>query len=232
MLILEGLTAGYDDVPILRDVDMTVEEGEIVAIAGRNGVGKSTLAKAIAGLIRTTAGTKRFAGQEATRFDPRRMALAGLGYVPQGREIFTRLTVQENLMMGDMVGGSQEAPGYEAVYAWFPILEKRRTQKAGTLSGGEQQMLAIGRALVGGAKLLLLDEPSDGIQPTIVAEIAQVLRQENQKNRLTILLIEQNVGLILDTAHRCLVMEKGSITKEMRPSALADPETAARLLAI
>ena len=159
-----------------------------------------------------------------------RRARLGIGYVPQGRGIFADMTVEENLRVGQSIGAKPSS--FDYVFSLFPILRERRHQLGGTLSGGQQQMLAIGRVLMGDPRLLLLDEPSDGIQPNIVEQIGDLCLKLNKEKRLTILLIEQNLDLIVSCAQRCLVMEKGSITIELSPRELEDPDVARRTLAI
>ena len=176
-LALDAVTSGYGGIPIVREVSLEVGTGEIVAIVGRNGVGKTTLIETIAGLLPVMEGGIAFRGRDVTRADARDRARLGMGYVPQGRGIFSRLSVEENLRMGELVGGGRAAAAFGRVYEWFPRLAERRRQRAGTLSGGEQQMLAIGRILVGQPSILLLDEPSEGIQPTIVEQIADVIAE-------------------------------------------------------
>ena len=230
---LDAVTSGYGGIPIVREVSLEVGTGEIVAIVGRNGVGKTTLIDTVAGLLPVMGGRITFRGRDITHADARDRARLGMGYVPQGRGIFTRLSVEENLRMGELVGAGQDrAAAFERVYGWFPRLGERRRQRAGTLSGGEQQMLAIGRILIGTPRILLLDEPSEGIQPTIVALIAEVIATLNREDALTVLLVEQNIDLVCATAHRCIVVDKGATAATLSPDELADPEIARRYLAI
>jgi branched-chain amino acid transport system ATP-binding protein len=230
LLDLRDVSTAYGGVPVNRDVSFNVAAGQVVSLIGRNGVGKTTLAKAVIGLQPARTGAIIFDGIDVTRRDARERARLGIGYVPQGRGIFADMTVQENLHMGRRIG-AQRAP-IERVYDLFPILRERRGQLGGTLSGGQQQMLSIGRVLMGRPKLLALDEPSDGIQPNIVELIGAIIRRLNREDSLTILLIEQNVDLITLCADRCLLMEKGTIVQEIAPETLNDPDVARRALAI
>lgn len=233
MLRLESVTSGYGGIPINRAVSLEVRPAEIVALVGRNGVGKTTLVKTVVGLVAPTSGRIVFAGSDVTRTDASERAIAGIGYVPQGRGIFGRLTVEENLVMGDRIGrGQGGGRAMDRVLEWFPVLGERRRQRGGTLSGGQQQMLAIGRVLVGEPRLMILDEPSEGIQPNIVQRIGEIIRRLNAEQGLTTLLVEQNIDLVLACAHRCLVMDKGSIVAELTTADLANPQTARRYLAI
>lgn len=231
LLAVDGLIAGYGRVKIIQGISLTVRNGEILAIIGRNGVGKTTFMKTLVGSIQPMQGRIHYKGSDVTSLPPSRRARLGIGYVPQGRGIFARLSVSDNLMMGERVGG-KGAANYERVFQFFPILKERLGQKAGSLSGGEQQQLSIGRILVGHPELILLDEPSEGIQPNIVQAIGRIIRRLRDDARLTVVIVEQNLDLIQATADRCIVMDKGVIVAEIDPAALADAATAKRYLAI
>jgi urea transport system ATP-binding protein len=220
VLEIRGLQAGYGATPILQGVDLAVGKGEIVALIGRNGVGKTTTMRCLMGLLRTRGGGVRFLGRDIETLASDARARLGIGYVPQGREVFPRMTVAENLMVGELIGGPRGRKQPELVYQYFPRLAERRDQLAGTMSGGEQQQLAIGRALVGNPALMLLDEPSEGIQPSIVQLICDVLRAIRRDLGTTILFVEQNLDTILDVGERAYVMEKGRIVGRIEPGAM------------
>ena len=229
---LRDVCSGYGSVPIIFNVDLTVQEGEIGIILGRNGVGKTTLMRTIIGLLPLTRGDIVLGGKPIGKTATYQRAQAGIAYVPQGRGIFPNLTVEENLVMGEGVNTTAESRPYDEIYGYFPRLRERRTQKGGTLSGGEQQMLAIGRAMIGNPKFMLLDEPSEGVQPNIVQEIGQVLARLNAEDGLTILLVEQNIDYALHIAQRCHIMTKGRIVDCLEKWQLSDPETVNKYLAI
>src|SRR5690554_192598 len=168
LLSVEGLRGGYGGAPVLLGVDLEVRRREIVAVIGRNGVGKSTLMRMLIGLLTPTAGHIRFDGREIAREPAHRRARGGIGYIPQGRDVFPRLSVRENLLVAESARSAPGRPDLERIYGFFPILRERLSQSAGTLSGGQQQQLAIARAMIGEPRLMLLDEPSEGIQPSIV----------------------------------------------------------------
>lgn len=211
VLEVQGLHASYGATPILQGVDLAVRKGEIVCLIGRNGVGKTTTMRCLMGLLRTRGGSVRLQGQDIAPLPSDARARLGIGYVPQGRDVFARMTVAENLMVGELIGGPRGKKLPDLVYQYFPRLAERRNQLAGTMSGGEQQQLAIGRALVGNPVLMLLDEPSEGIQPSIVQLICDVLRAIRRDLGTTILFVEQNLDTILDVGERAYVMEKGRV---------------------
>ena len=231
VLSVHGLRAGYGGKPVLQGVELEVRRGEIVAVIGRNGVGKSTLMRALIGLLPPMEGEVRFAGSEIGTLAPHQRARRGIGYVPQGRDVFPRLSVEENLRVGEAMRRAGTAE-YEHVWRTFPILHERRRQRAGTLSGGQQQQLAIGRVLVGRPSLLLLDEPSEGIQPSVVQDIARIIASLNRDTGLTVVLVEQNLDMIRLMAQRCYVMDKGRITAELGPAELHDRRAMRRHLAV
>jgi branched-chain amino acid transport system ATP-binding protein len=211
MLAIRGLRAGYSTFEVLHDVDLTIEPGQIVTLIGANGAGKTTLLKTVSGLIRPTAGTIKFDDQDIARRPPHKIVGLGLSQVPEGRAVLKRMTVLDNLRMGAFIRTDSEIDSdIDGIFQRFPALAERRDRMAGTLSGGEQQMLAIGRALVARPRLLLLDEPSLGLAPKFVTRIFLTLR-ELQKEGKTILLVEQNARQALQVADRGYVMERGRI---------------------
>jgi branched-chain amino acid transport system ATP-binding protein len=228
MLEIAGLTAGYGGGPdVLRDVSLDVEAGELVGLLGANNAGKSTLINCISGLVRPRAGSIRFLGEDITRAKPSDIVAAGIVQVPEGRQVFPRMSVLDNLLLGGTTAAARprRTDRLEQVFALFPRLKERRPQHAGTLSGGEQQMLAIGRAMMGGPKLLTMDEPSLGLSPLFVQTIFRALRELNAQG-LTILLVEQNLNLTLSCAVRGVVLERGQVALAGTSAALrADPRT-------
>lgn len=211
MLEVQSLEAGYDEVAVLRGVTLDVAKGEIVALLGANGAGKSTLNNNLSGLYRPQSGKIRFLGQDITGANPDRIVEAGLIQVPEGRRVFPNLSVRENLELGSYRRArASRVANIERVYATFPRLQERASQHAGTLSGGEQQMLAIGRGLMAEPELLILDEPSLGLSPLLVEEMFGLIQRLN-RDGLSILLVEQNVVQSLAIAHRAFVLEHGVI---------------------
>ncbi len=222
MLVVDKLSVSYDEAPALRQVSLEVKQGELVAIIGANGAGKSTLLKAIAGLLQPDSGSIQFQGQELVGRPPYEIVRMGLALTPEGRRLFSRMSVYENLLVGATPNRDQEARQalMEEVFDLFPRLKERQKQKAGTLSGGEQQMLAIGRSLMSQPRLLMLDEPSLGLMPLLVDQILETLQRLNQERGMTILLVEQNVREALEIAHRGYVLQSGRIVAEDEAQAL------------
>jgi len=215
MLEIDGLHLSYGDAVALSDVSLTVGAGEIVAIVGANGAGKTSLIQTVAGIHRPGSGRVVFDGTDITGWPSHRVCNLGVGQVAEGRQIFPSMSVQENLEMGAMIprARAQAAAAYDRVLHIFPRLAERRKQMAGTLSGGEQQMLAIGRCLMGEPRLVMFDEPSLGLAPTIVQEVFHVIKQLNQEG-MTIVLVEQNVAASLKLAGHAFVLENGHMVMQ------------------
>ena len=216
ILELANVEASYGPVQALRGVTLTVPKGKIVTVLGANGAGKSTILKTISGIIDPSKGQIRFAGEEIQRRDPAWIVRRGVGHVPEGREVFPLLTVDENLRMGAYTRSDAEgiAKDLEMVYAYFPILKERFRQEAGLLSGGQQQMLSISRALLSRPKLMLMDEPSLGLSPLLTQEIFRIIDLINKQQGTTILLVEQNANMALAVADYGYVLEVGRIVME------------------
>jgi ABC-type branched-subunit amino acid transport system ATPase component len=227
LLTLKDIDAGYDTSSILRNIDLEVREGEVVALLGRNGAGKTTTLRTMMGVLKPTKGTITFAGQEITSLSPDRVNRSGIAIVPEGRRIFPNLTVVENLMLGQRDGGWP----LDEIYQLFPKLRMRQDARGENLSGGERQMLAIGRALCAPQKLILLDEPFEGLAPSVVAEVLAAIEQIRSKT--SILLVEHKVDLVLDFADRVYVMVNGEISYSGETASLrADIGTQNRLLGV
>ena len=223
MLTVAGIHSFYGNIEALKGVDVTIEEGEIVTLIGANGAGKSTLLMTICGRPQAAEGAITFEGKDITRLPTYEIMRRGISHAPEGRRIFPRMTVLENLQIGATVADSAHfASDLERVFALFPLLRQRSTQRGGTLSGGEQQMLAIARALMGRPRLLLLDEPSLGLAPLIVKQIFEALRTINREQKITVFLVEQNANHALRLAHRGYVMQNGQITLTGTGRALLD----------
>jgi branched-chain amino acid transport system ATP-binding protein len=227
LLELADVSVRYGAIPALRDADISVDEGEIVALLGANGAGKTTTLRTISGLVHPATGSIYFDEREISHLPPHDVVALGIGHVPEGRRIFPRLTVMENLEMGAYRRKGKLDEDFERVFALFPILEQRRRQDGGTLSGGEQQMLAIGRALMGQPRLLLLDEPSMGLAPLIVEAIFDIIEQIRSSGA-TILLVEQNAAQALHIADRGYVLENGLIVMSDRAERLLDDDRVRR----
>lgn len=217
ILDVTGLCAGYGLIPVLRDITLNIVASEILGILGHNGMGKTTLMRALMGLLPTTSGRIVLGGIDITRAHAHARARAGIGYVPQGREIFASLTVRENILFGT---GEQNA--VDQAVADFPILEPLLDRRGGTLSGGEQQILAVARALAPRPRILLLDEPTEGIAPSIVEEIEEQLRTLAGSRALAVIVVEQDLDFIRSVASRVLMINRGEILREISPAALRD----------
>ena len=222
MLEIQGLTVGYTTVPVLREVSIQVAPGQLVAVVGPNGAGKSTLFKSISGLLQPAAGTIRFEGADIGAVPAPRRPHLGIAHVPEGRQVFPSLTVMENLELGATTEAGRRAwrENRERILHWLPRLAERRDQMAGTLSGGEQQMLAVGRGLASAPKLLMLDEPSMGLAPMMADFIFERLIEIRQETRLTVLLVEQRVAEALESADYGYVLEAGRVVLEGRHDTL------------
>ncbi len=224
LLEVNNINVGYGAIHAIRNVSFCVDEGEIVTLIGANGAGKTTTLNTISGLLRSHSGDIQFDGHSIMKTLPDHIVREGLAHVPEGRRIFQQMSVQENLEMGAFTRSNAEIdPGLERVYALFPRLKERRRQVAGTLSGGEQQMLAIGRALMSNPKLMMLDEPSMGLAPILVDQVFDIIRQLHEEGT-TILLVEQNASMALAVADRAYVLETGRITLSGTGAELAASE--------
>ena len=211
MLSVYNINVWYGAIHAIKDISFNVNEGEIVALIGANGAGKSTTLKTVSGLLRSKTGSIKFMGEDITHTPADKLVGKGLAQVPEGRRAFLQMTVEENLEMGAYTQPkSTVAPGLERVYEQFPRLKERRRQVAGTLSGGEQQMLAVGRALMADPKIILMDEPSMGLSPLLVQEIFSIIKEVNAQG-ITVLLVEQNAKMALKVANRAYVLETGKI---------------------
>ena len=230
MLEVETLHSGYGRIPILEGVSLSLQEGEIVGILGHNGMGKTTLLRTLIGEIKANQGTIRFNGEDITRLTMFRRARLGIGYVPQGRDIYPQLTVLENMKMGEVKRGGESA--IPEILEYFPLLKGLLNRSGRTLSGGEQQILALARCLVGRPKLILLDEPTEGIQPSIVDQIMEKLDTLSTALHLTILLVEQDLQFIAKLAGRVLIMQKGRIVASIQPTQLNDQKIVDEYLGI
>jgi branched-chain amino acid transport system ATP-binding protein len=215
LLEIKGLSAGYGDVQVLWDLNLRVEEGQIVALVGANGAGKSTLLKIISGLLPPYSGEIRYAGQDIVRLPSKEIVRDGIIQVPEGRRLFNQMTIEENLMMGAFRRRKSKdiSEELERVYGLFPRLKERRQQTAGSLSGGEQQMCAIARALMGNPRLMLIDEMSLGLAPLIVDHLIDIVKEINQQGT-SVLLVEQDVQLALDNSHYGYVLSTGTLAME------------------
>jgi branched-chain amino acid transport system ATP-binding protein len=222
MLEVIDLCAGYGSIPVLYDVSLSIASGESIGILGHNGMGKTTLLKSLIGALPASSGTVRFSGEDITKLAPHARARRGMAYVPQGREIFPALSVYDNLRLGLIKTGQRPAEALERLLGDFPRLKPLLDRAGGSLSGGEQQLLALARALAGNPTLLLLDEPTEGIQPSIIEEIAETLVLLRERSKLTIVLVEQNLDFIAAVSQRVVVIRRGQIGGEIPPEHLHD----------
>ena len=234
ILAAQDVCSGYGTATVVRDISVDILTNEIVGIIGRNGVGKSTFVKTIIGLIRSSNGKVTLFGNDITNLQPELIARKGVGYVPQGRGIFPRMTVNEHLLLGGYLQrDTQKRSRFnKLIFDLFPILHERKSQMAGSLSGGQQEMLAIGRALAGGPEVLILDEPSEGVQPNIVGQIGEAILNFRKQLGLSIILIDQNASLISNTVDRAYAVEKGSVVATLDSDAVRDEEKLSQVLSI
>ena len=223
MLEIHNLEAGYGRVAILNDINLLVQDGEVVGVLGRNGMGKSTLLRAVIGLVQTRRGSIHFNETDVSHLPAHARSRLGIGYVPQGRMVFPRLSVRENLQVAAFAAG-QRASRVEELLRTFPFLYEKATEIASRLSSGQQQLLAIARALATDPRLLLLDEPSEGIQPSLVAEVLERVRAINRKLGMSVLLVEQNLEFAVEAATRVYIIDRGQIAAEMPSNALRGNE--------
>jgi len=231
-LDVNNVTAGYGKITVLRDISMTVAEGDVVGVLGRNGMGKSTLIRCLSGLIKPESGTISLDGKDISLMPPHLRARQGITTVVQARGIFPDLSVAENLKMGQIAQGGNKPDRSSEVFEYFPRLEERLNQRAGTMSGGEQQMLAIGRGLMTYPKIMLLDEPSDGIMPMLVKQIGETLMEINRQEKTTIIIVEQNVQMVFAMVKHCIVMEKGAIVTQGTVEEISESNALHKYLAI
>ena len=233
MLKISNLESGYGKVKIIDGVDVNIEKGEIVAVIGRNGVGKSTFIKTVIGILQVKNGNIEYENNgDISSWPAYKRARNGIGYVPQGHGIFPQLTVEENLKIGSLVNEKNKEENYERVYDYFPRIKERRRQIAGTMSGGEQAMLSIGRVLVNTPKIILLDEPSEGVQPNIVDQMGDIVLHIREDLGLTVLIVEQHLGLIQQVSDRGYVMDKGRIVTPLTKKEINNEEEVTKYLSV
>ena len=232
MLSIENVSAGYGKIGVLSEINIRLEENSILGVLGRNGMGKSTLIKVLSGLLPCHSGKIFLDNEDITNYPPHLRAQKKISTIVQGRGIFPRLQVIENLMLGKLLQTTVKKDRLDEVFGYFPILSERTNQVAGTLSGGEQQMLAIGRAIMSDPKIMLLDEPSDGIMPSLVKEIGSTLKNMSQKNSISLIVVEQNVPLIFSLTDHCIILEKGKIVVEGKKSEIQNSNIMKQYLAI
>ncbi|WP_022728876.1 ABC transporter ATP-binding protein [Fodinicurvata sediminis] len=232
VLELQDVRSGYNSVPVINGVSLDLAAQEILFLFGRNGVGKTTLLKTICGLLKAQSGHIRLIQEDCTTWPTFKRARKGIAYVPQGRGIFPKHTVRQNLVAGLRACPDRNAEIPEQVFEYFPILKERINQAGGTLSGGQQQMLAIARALCGRPNILLLDEPTEGIQPSIVQDLKEIIRTIVEEHKVSVLLVEQNFDFGIELANRCMVMDKGEIVKKGDASEFKNDDVIDEILAL
>ena len=232
MLSIKNISAGYGNITVLNDVTFKLDKKKIIGVLGRNGMGKSTLIRVLSGLIIPTNGIIELNGENITNYAPHVRAQKRITTIVQGRGIFPKLSVYENLLMGTICQKRKTNIRLDEIYTYFPIISNRLQQTAGTLSGGEQQMLAIGRAIMTDPEIMLLDEPSDGIMPALVDEITNTLKKLNQTNNISIIIVEQNVPMIFSLTDNCIILEKGRIVVSGKKSDVENSQIMKQYLAI
>ena len=233
ILRIENVSAGYGSAMVVNDLSFSINQGEVLSITGRNGVGKTTLLRSIMGIIPITSGTLLFRNEDISKKSSSERSMLGISYVPQGREIFSSLSVEENILLPILVRNKVNLKKQlNEIYGLFPILEEKKHNAGNSLSGGQQQQLAIARALVSYPKVILLDEPSEGIQPSIVKFIGEIIRKISKTLTTTFIIVEQNINFISQLNSDCLVIEKGKILSRIPSRELRDIETAKNLLSL
>ena len=232
MLSLKNIFAGYGNITVLKDVTFHLKKNNIIGVLGRNGMGKSTLIRVLSGLILPSKGVIELMGENITNYAPHVRAQKRITTIVQGRGIFPKLSVYENLLMGMISQKRKINSRLDEVFSYFPIISNRLHQTAGTLSGGEQQMLAIGRAIMTDPEIMLLDEPSDGIMPALVDEITNTLKKINQTNNISMIIVEQNVPMIFSLTDNCIILEKGRIVISGKKSDVENSQIMKQYLAI
>ncbi|HWP46863.1 MAG TPA: ABC transporter ATP-binding protein [Candidatus Limnocylindrales bacterium] len=231
-LEVKHITSGYGSTVVLRDLSLQVSDGQILGVLGRNGMGKTTLIRCLSGLLPAITGSIIFDGHDITHLSPHERAYLGITTVVQGRGIFPDLTVRENLELGRIASGRAQRNRMDEVLNYFEPLGRRLNQPGGTLSGGEQQMLAIGRGLMTSPRIMLLDEPSEGIMPILVKKIAQILKEINRRENMMIIIVEQNVPMVFTMTDHCIILEKGRIVAEGTPAELSNSTVMKEYLAV
>ncbi|MCH2116066.1 MAG: urea ABC transporter ATP-binding subunit UrtE [Pirellulales bacterium] len=229
MLTVENLSFAYGTVGILRDINMQMQTGRVTCVIGRNGVGKTTLLKNIIGLLKSSGGTVRLDEKDISSLPANKRARAGLGFVPQGRQIFPKLTVEENLRVGLEARNDRQKNIPDEIYTLFPVLKEMTKRRGGDLSGGQQQQLSIGRALVGNPKVLVLDEPTEGIQPNIIQQIGHVLRDLVESRDVTVILVEQYLDFVREFGHDFYIMDRGQVIESGETQQLTEEMVQAHL---